>query len=297
MILLETLETEIDRLESASTDTNSHKVVSCSGVVQGVKAICALLGNIDTMDISDSIAELSRLCVSASAGASTVYGYKDSGGAYAGHKIDIVSEKGDYAEVTLRPRTFPEQIKYRCHQVRSAIQQLVEIYSNAFRVDFSVLTPDYATTPIPIYEVNESVMVHVMCVHRPPINWRHEYYILGLQIYHGTRYISDAVLAQCPNETGGGIYPRLTFNSWLNFEGIPVAVLPRECRLIFVLYGCSTEPNDANTSSSNNNANSQNHQTASNGNGGQPTDGGTQRKVNRLFLNNKQANHKQLIAI
>lgn len=36
----------------------------------------------------------------------------------------------------------------------------------------------------------------------------------------------------------------------LNFENIPICTLPRESRLIFVLYGSTTEPtdNDANTS-------------------------------------------------
>uniref|UniRef100_A0A1B0DD91 phosphatidylinositol 3-kinase n=1 Tax=Phlebotomus papatasi TaxID=29031 RepID=A0A1B0DD91_PHLPP len=86
-------------------------------------------------------------------------------------------------------------------------------------------------------------MVHIMCLHRPPITWKHDEYNLGAQIYHGTRYIGDAVVTQCTNEISG-IYPRLTFNSWLNFESIPVCTLPRESRLIFVLYGCSVETSD-----------------------------------------------------
>lgn len=45
MILLETLETEIDKLEAAAMDNSA---LHPSGVVQGVKAICALLGCIDT---------------------------------------------------------------------------------------------------------------------------------------------------------------------------------------------------------------------------------------------------------
>lgn len=247
MILLETLETEIDCLESASTDCNPHSMLTCSGVIQGVKAICALLGNIDTLDISEAINELSHVCASGQ----TVYSYKD--GSLSGNKMDIISEKGDYAEVSLRPRTIFEQVKYRCNQVRNAIQQLVEIYSLAFRVDFSVTMSDYTSTPIPIDNVKESVMVHIMCVHRPPAHWKHDDYNLGVQICHGTRYIGGAMATRCSNETGGGIYPRLTFNSWLNFEDIPVAMLPRESRLIFVLYGCIVEPQDGN---SNNNASS-----------------------------------------
>jgi phosphatidylinositol-4-phosphate 3-kinase len=62
MILLETLETEIDRLESSADNVNPHVVLSCSGVVQGVKAICALLGSIDTLEVTAAIEELRHVC-------------------------------------------------------------------------------------------------------------------------------------------------------------------------------------------------------------------------------------------
>ncbi|XP_059622925.1 phosphatidylinositol 4-phosphate 3-kinase C2 domain-containing subunit beta [Phlebotomus argentipes] len=232
MILLETLESEIAQLELAATNPNRHTVLSCSGVVQSVKAICALLGNIDTLDISDAIVQLTAVCENGQ----NIF-------SCAGGKLDIISESGDYAQVNLRPRTVVEQIRYRCHHVRDSIQHLLEIYSNAFRVDFCVNQPDYISSSVPISNVSESVMVHVMCLHRPPVTWKHDEYNLGAQIYHGTRYIGDAVVTQCTNEISG-IYPRLTFNTWLNFEGIPVCTLPRESRLIFVLYGCSVETSD-----------------------------------------------------
>lgn len=59
MILLETLELEIDKLESVST---GNQVVHSSGVVQAVKAICALLGCIDTMELFNSINSLKDAC-------------------------------------------------------------------------------------------------------------------------------------------------------------------------------------------------------------------------------------------
>ncbi|XP_055692342.1 phosphatidylinositol 4-phosphate 3-kinase C2 domain-containing subunit alpha isoform X1 [Lutzomyia longipalpis] len=232
MILLETLESEIEQLEQAATNPNRHTILSCSGVVQSVKAICALLGSIDTLDISEAIDQLTAVCEN---GQNVL--------SYQGGKMDIVSESGDYAQVNLRPRTIVEQIRYRCHHVRDSIQQLLEIYSNAFRVDFCVNAPDYISSSVPISNVSETVMVHVMCLHRPPVTWKHDEYNLGAQVYHGTRYIGEAVVTQCSNEISG-IYPRFTFNSWLNFEGIPVCTLPRESRLIFVLYGCSVETSD-----------------------------------------------------
>lgn len=36
----------------------------------------------------------------------------------------------------------------------------------------------------------------------------------------------------------------------LNFENLPICTLPREARLIFVLYGCTTEPAENENNSS-----------------------------------------------
>lgn len=210
MISLETLEDEIAKLESAVTTTDSHSIFSCSGVVQAVKMICALLGSLDTLEITDAISELKSVC----ANGQTLYTYRDSNvSQYSGSKLDIVSESGDYAEVTLRPKTIAEQITQRCNQLRYAVQTLLETYSHAFRVDFCVNAPSYTGKPVSIANVTEPVMVHLMCLHRPPPNWRFDDYMLGAQIYHGSRYIGDAVATQCSNEITG-IFPRLKFESW-----------------------------------------------------------------------------------
>lgn len=240
MILLETLEDEIAKFESSVMDARPHTVLSCSSVVQAVKMICALLGSIDTLEITNAIDELKMVC----ANGQTIYSYRESGGGIGGNMLDVVSENGDYAEVKLRPKTTYEQIKYRCNHIREAVQSFIETYTQAFRVDFCVNNADYQTTPIPISNVSDMMMVHIMCLHRISPNWKHDDYMLGAQIYHGTRYIGDAVVTQCSNELTGGLFPRLRFDSWLNFESIPICTLPRESRLIFVLYGCIAEPTE-----------------------------------------------------
>ncbi|KAL9702173.1 hypothetical protein quinque_005691 [Culex quinquefasciatus] len=235
MILLECLEAEIEKLQSTADDHSPHTILSCSGVIQAVKAICNMLGPIDTLDITKSIDDLKTCCDSCQ----TIYSYGDSSD-YNNGSLSIVSESGDYAEVTLRPRTVSQQIRYRCNEVRNAIQGLLEIYSHAFRVNFCVNVPEWDTNPVSICNISQSVMVNVMCLHRPPMHWKHDEYNLGVQIYHGARFISEAVVTQCSNEITG-IYPRLKFNSWIMFRN-PVCTLPREARLIFVLYGVTREP-------------------------------------------------------
>ena len=59
MILLETLEMEIDKLETSATD---NLVLHPSGVIQAVKAICALLGCIDTLELFMAINNLKEAC-------------------------------------------------------------------------------------------------------------------------------------------------------------------------------------------------------------------------------------------
>lgn len=235
MILLETLEDEIAKLELAVADAGRHTVISCSGVVQAVKMVCSLLGSIDTMDITRSIAKLKSVCASSQ----PIYSYREA----AGSKMDILSESGDYAEVSLRPKTTAEQVSHCCDGIRDAVQELLETYTHAFRVDFFVNTPDYGNPSIAISSLSQPAMVHLMCLHRPSNEWVHEDYMLGAQIYHGTRYIGDTVVTQCSNEITG-LFPRLTFDSWLNFEQISICTLPRESRLIFVLYGRQPETTD-----------------------------------------------------
>ena len=59
MILLETVEMEIDKLESTAADNLS---LHPSGVIQAVKAICALLGCIDTPELFMAINNLKEAC-------------------------------------------------------------------------------------------------------------------------------------------------------------------------------------------------------------------------------------------
>lgn len=246
MILLETLEDEIAKIESSVADTRPHISISQSGVVQAVKMICALFGSIDTLSIAAAIDGLNR--VIATNGQNYSYCDTSIGG---GTMLEVDNYDGNYATVNFRPKTFPEQVKYCCNRIREAVQTLIETFSQAFRVDFCVNTVVYRPNPIPISQVSDPVKVHVMCLHRIPPHWKHDYYMLGTMIYHGTRYIGDAVVTQCSNEKSGLFSRNLKFDSWLSFDSIPICTLPRESRLIFVLYGCTTEPVEGNATNAN----------------------------------------------
>lgn len=100
-------------------------------------------------------------------------------------------------------------------------------------------------------------MINIVALHRPPANWKHDEYMLGVQIYHGTRFLGEPMITHCSNSTNG-FYPRLTFDAWMSFDDVSVCTLPRESRLVFVLYGCTKEPVDGQTpDNSQNSSNSQ----------------------------------------
>ena len=115
----------------------------------------------------------------------------------------------------------------------------------------------FHSAPISITNVFQNVMINIVALHRPPANWKHDEYMLGVQIYHGTRFLGEPMITHCSNSTNG-FYPRLTFDAWMSFDDVPVCTLPRESRLVFVLYGCTKEPVDGQTTdNSQNTSNSQ----------------------------------------
>lgn len=117
-------------------------------------------------------------------------------------------------------------------------------------------------------DVSQNVMLHLMAIYRPMSAWKYDEYIMGIQIYHGTRFIGAPVITKCTNSLVG-FFPRLTYNVWVTFDDVSISILPRESRLIFVLYGCmkqsidstgqSIEENAGGTSSSNTNFNNVNN--------------------------------------
>lgn len=136
IILLETLEMEMDKIESScSIMINSFSSpINASGVIQACRAICSLLGCIDTFDLYDAINRLKETC------------NDQQQQSYANHSkpaIDILSEKGNYAKVSIRSRNVSEEIKYRCDEIRDAVLNLLDIYTQAFQVNYSIKRPQW----------------------------------------------------------------------------------------------------------------------------------------------------------
>jgi len=65
----ETLEREMDRVQTAASQMCSHHVpglmpqLQAKGVIQAVKAVCALMGNVETQDITEAVESFKSVCL------------------------------------------------------------------------------------------------------------------------------------------------------------------------------------------------------------------------------------------
>lgn len=134
--VIETVEKEMERVEIAALQlatTNQGSTLlpqlQPHGVVQAIKAVCALMGNIETFEITEAVDNFVNACCQFLPQAHTAN--------IDCKKPEIIHEDGDYAVVTLRKK-FPDVIASHCHKIRDAIQELVESYCHAFKVDFQL---------------------------------------------------------------------------------------------------------------------------------------------------------------
>lgn len=69
-----------------------------------------------------------------------------------------------------------------------------------------------ATITVP--EVSDSVLIRVCELYRPSPEWKHDNFMVAVQIYHGTRHVGHPVLSQPSALTTISLYPKVVFNCW-----------------------------------------------------------------------------------
>jgi len=240
------------------------------GVWQSVKAICALLGCVETLKITEALDSLSSACRQFSPTVD-LDGYKSV------LKPEIQREEGDYSIVSMaRKADFSqpkENVLNGAERLRDAIQSLIESYGGAFRVAFLLRPKSESPTSIrSIQEFNEELCIHVSALHRLSFNWQHmDYQVsaiktiiilqiivvisfwketdlyynfqVSLQVFHGPRPICHEHLSE-PVASTKGLYSRVIFDTWLVANALPLCMLPRESRLVLCLYGRTLLPQE-----------------------------------------------------
>lgn len=126
---MERVETAAVQLASVNHGTSLLRQLQPQGVTQAVKAVCALMGCVETCEITEAVDNfVNATCKFLPQTLTTNIECK---------KPEILHENGDYSVVTLRTK-FPEVISSFCHKIRDAIQDLIETFCHAFRVDFQI---------------------------------------------------------------------------------------------------------------------------------------------------------------
>ncbi|XP_050296018.1 phosphatidylinositol 4-phosphate 3-kinase C2 domain-containing subunit alpha [Anthonomus grandis grandis] len=218
-ILLETVESEINKLENTieeferMNNYNATPTLQPSKVLQSVKCIVNLMGDLCTLDVMQSVEALIDTC------------------------RNISSIGGNLSE----------QIRNYCNKVRLAIQNLIDMYCQTFSVNFEVISPAATELTKNVSDVLDSVIIRICAIYRPSSKWEYEFYFIAGQIYHGTRKICKPIFTQaCSKTERDTMWPsRIVFDSWLEFEDVPISNLARESRIVLQIFGRTLDTSDS----------------------------------------------------
>ncbi|KAK6626146.1 hypothetical protein RUM43_006451 [Polyplax serrata] len=249
-ILLETIEREMDNTTdaisklSSSSSSHSHSIQPIR-VQQAIKAVCALMGHVETVDITDALNSFTQICTTISS-KTTIDDFR----------ANVTSDDGDYSIVQIGSsalRNLKDNFLLQCDRIREALRGLIESYCHAFNVDFALTISNQP--PIvrkSILEFQDTILVNVGSLHRLQGDWSHTAYAVSAQIYHGPRAIKETNACMTNiTKPSSSFYNRVVFDSWLNLRGTTVACLPRESRLVLTLFGLTLLPPDHEQSRAN----------------------------------------------
>lgn len=75
--------------------------------------------------------------------------------------------------------------------------------------------------------VKETALFYIEGVHRPPVNWNHDEFVIHAQIYHGTRPLRGMQSTHFLPIDTTGFYPRIIFEAWyVYFYGNLYKIIP-----------------------------------------------------------------------
>lgn len=100
-------------------------------VQQAIKAVCALMGHVETVDITDALNSFIQICVTLTTKTSP-----------DDFKSKVTLDDGDYSIVQIGSssvRCLKENLLLQCDRIREALRGLIESYCHAFNVNFSLI--------------------------------------------------------------------------------------------------------------------------------------------------------------
>ena len=229
-ILLETLEKEINKLVFNASQEGWTKCIK--GVCQATKALCSLLSNCDTLQVTEALENVSQL--------SLVYDkYKT--------KVDLSKLSSENLE-SIHHEVFEHAIS----KLKSSVIEMIGLYCQALPVDFVISVPEKSGkdgVQLLTSEMSETFFCYITTVNNLHFDWRmkHRDFYITCEVWFG-----ENILGQCKTnriQISHGLYPRLVFNELLHFEFLPISSLPRESCVYFTLYGIEIPQSEPSSSS------------------------------------------------
>ncbi|XP_023349681.1 phosphatidylinositol 4-phosphate 3-kinase C2 domain-containing subunit beta [Eurytemora carolleeae] len=250
--LLEFLQKEAERITNTArtlvncTEKNVIQSLNPRGMLQAVKAVCAKLGSVETIDLSEALEKFKQACVKYDC----MKGNEDPAGKLRPEIVEVVGER--YAMVTFKKVASEgfmqnaEDIKHCLKAITEKVYSLIRTYSRTFRVDFSLEEID-TLFPGELKDsssVKETLLARIGCVHRLNPSWEFLDYRLDLRVYHGTMLIREAHSStfQKPEHSHQQLHSTVTFNTWIDVKSLPVSIIPLEARLVMNLVGRRKDP-------------------------------------------------------
>ncbi|KAK9879212.1 hypothetical protein WA026_004058 [Henosepilachna vigintioctopunctata] len=220
-IVLEFLENEIKKLieqaELMDSCSNSLKApdLQPNKVVQSVKYVVNLMNSLYTIDIMEAVDSLIQTCNS--------FGNRG-----------VCNTSRDIQDC--------------CNKIKMTVLSLIEMYCSSFRVDFKLKNPIIQQeSVVNIYEISSPLTVRICAIYRPNIEWKHDFYLVAAQVYHGTKPMKKCILSiPCVKIEDPSWPTRINFDQWITFDDVPISSLARESRLVIVIYGRIEEPAENN---------------------------------------------------
>ena len=229
-----------DNGDSISADsTSAHALLK--SVHQSVKALCATLGGLETIQLTDALANLSELYLIC-----------------AQYRLNSVDPKLNLTIESVHPEVMGSAIT----ALKRAIYDMLRLYCGLYPVGFDCTTQPMSeeewkqtlnqnleekdqiqpnstisTHTINSADVQETLLLKLDTLCALHCEWvtRYTTFFIHCELVHGVR-----TLAQQRTETlhiHQGVFPRLEASTYVQLDTIRICALPRECKLICTLYG------------------------------------------------------------
>ncbi|XP_054153731.1 phosphatidylinositol 4-phosphate 3-kinase C2 domain-containing subunit alpha-like [Oppia nitens] len=226
-ILLENFDREISKLRADARMSSGGQLQSQS-IIQTVKAICTHLSSLETIALTESAVNFSQLC-----------------NAFGTYKRDSITALNDNTN-DIKIKQIPdfdaklwEILDNALCKLRTALIQLIYIYSQTFPVEFEIdcdLLRNKKKTKKDISSSMDTLLCYIgVCCQLQP-EWMSTFkeYKLRFRLIHGDHNLSTATTKTV--STTKYLFNRLTFDEWLPFDW-PIFNLPREVKLEITLIG------------------------------------------------------------